>query len=82
MAAISDGLAELIAAVRALSGGTSHKVRLDSRPCHRLDGLAAGCDGLGDFRCSRTIGSASRLAPGLSGRAVGWRQRSTSSVAV
>ena len=56
--------------------------RSDSRQRHRPVGFAAECDGLEDPRCTRTIGNASRLAPGLRGRAGDKLQGQASSVDV
>jgi len=48
---------------------TTHRGLSDSRPRHRLVGSAAECGGLEDLPSGRTIGTASRLAPELLGRA-------------
>ena len=58
-AKIADGLFD----------GTVRREQSDSRQRHRPVGCAAECDGLEDPRCTRTIGSASRLAPALPRRA-------------
>jgi hypothetical protein len=51
-----------------LFDGTMHRVRSDSRPCHRPAGSATQCDGLEDLPCTRTFGIARRLAPELPGK--------------
>ena len=65
-----------------LFGDTMRRGRSDSRQRHRPVGFAAECDGLEDPRCTRTIGNASRLAPGLRGRAGDKLQGQASSVDV
>jgi len=52
-----------------LLDGNSHKEPLDSLPRRSLSGSATECDGLEDSPCAHTIDNASRLAPGLPGRA-------------
>ena len=49
--------------------GTVRIGQSDSRQRQRLVGPAVEYGGLEDFPCARTIGNASRLAPGLRGRA-------------
>jgi len=49
--------------------GTVRIGQSDSRQRQRLVGFADECDGPGDPPFARTIGIASRLAPGLRGRA-------------
>jgi hypothetical protein len=65
-----------------LFDGRMRKGQLNSRPRHLLVGFAAECDGLQDFPCVRTIGSASRLELGLHRRAADKLQRQASSVVV
>ena len=52
-----------------LFDGTTRRDRSDSRQCHRPVGSAAQCVGPEDLPFARTIGIASRLAPGPRGRA-------------
>src|ERR1700694_3901155 len=66
----------------ALFDGTVHKGRSNSRQRHRPVGSAVECDGLEGLRCTRRIGNASRLAPGLCGRAGDKLRGQASSVAV
>jgi hypothetical protein len=74
--------APCLAVAGELSGGMGRKVRLDSRPRHRRGGSAAERDGLEDLTLARSLGIASRLAPGLRGRAGDKLPALVSSVAV
>jgi hypothetical protein len=64
------------------SDDREHKELLDFQPCHPRACSAAECDGLEEPRSSRTIGSASCLAPRLYGRADDRLQDQASSGAV
>ena len=52
-----------------LLDGMRRRGRSDFRQRHHPVGSAAECDGFEDFPYTHTIGNASRLAPGLHGRA-------------
>jgi hypothetical protein len=62
--------------------GTVRRGQSDSRQRHRPSGSGARCDELGDPRCTRTIGNASRLSLRLHDRAGDKLQRQASIVVV
>jgi len=61
-------------------GGTLHKESEDFLLRHFQNGSATECDGLEDLPYARTIDIASRLAPGLHGKARDMLQDQASSV--
>src|SRR6266404_8227149 len=64
-----------------LFDGTVRREQSDSRQRHLPSGSGARCDELEDPRCTRTIGNASHLGPGLPGR-VGDKLQAQASIVV